>query len=93
MKSLLRMIWIVHGLMSALFACTAIMLIVIAARVAGLAVLGGLDWSAAQTIIEDMSLLAAVAVAWDIFIRLNRYVEELEPEAMAEAKREDRKFR
>ena len=167
MKSFLRMIWIVHGLMSALFACAAIMLIVIAARVAGLAVLGGLDWSAAQTIIEAMGLLAAAVVAlqiaetiikeevmrdadistptrvrrflsrffvvvvvalaieglvatfkalhedpsqlpyaasllaavgvllaaWGIFIRLNRYAEELEPEAMAEAKREDRKFK
>ena len=42
------------------------------------------------------SLLAAVGVllaAWGIFIRLNRYAEELEPEAMAEAKREDRKFK
>ncbi len=167
MKSFLRMIWIVHGLMSVLFACAAIMLVVIAARVAGLAILGGLDWTAAQAIIEAMGLLAAAVVAlqiaetifkeevmrdadistptrvrrflsrffvvvvvalaieglvatfkalhedpsqlpyaasllaavgvllaaWGIFIRLNRYAEELEPEAMAEAKREDRKFK
>ncbi|NMM07322.1 hypothetical protein [Polaromonas sp.] len=42
------------------------------------------------------SLLAAVAVllaAWGVFIRLNRYAEELEPEAMADAKREDRKLK
>jgi NAD/NADP transhydrogenase beta subunit len=42
------------------------------------------------------SLLAAVGVllaAWGVFIRFNRYAEELEPEAMAEAKREDRKLK
>jgi len=31
--------------------------------------------------------------AWGIFIRLNRYAEELEPEAMADAKREDKKLK
>ena len=167
MKSLLRMIWVVHGLMSALFACAAILLIVIAARMGGLAIINGMDWSAAQTIIEAMGLLAAAVVAlqiaetiikeevmrdadistptrvrrflsrffvvvivalaieglvatfkalhedpsqlpyaasllasvgillaaWGIFIRLNRYAEEIEPEAMAEAKREDKKFK
>lgn len=35
--------------------------------------------------------VAALLAAWGIFVRLNRYAEELEPEAMAEAKREDRK--
>jgi len=41
-------------------------------------------------------LLAAVGVllaGWGVFIRLNRYAEELEPEAMEAAKREDRKLR
>jgi hypothetical protein len=41
------------------------------------------------------SLLASVALllaGWGIFIRLNRYAEELEPEAMADAKREDKKL-
>lgn len=41
------------------------------------------------------SLLVAVGVllaGWGAFIRFNRYAEELEPEAMAEAKREDRKL-
>jgi len=51
---------------------------------------------------EDMThlthaamLIIAVGVllsAWGIFIRLNRYAEELEPEAMADAKREDKKL-
>jgi len=35
---------------------------------------------------------AALLAAWGIFIRLNRYAEELEPEAMQEAKMEDRKL-
>jgi hypothetical protein len=42
------------------------------------------------------SLLLAVAAllaGWGLFVRLNRYAEELEPEAMAAAKREDRKLR
>jgi hypothetical protein len=40
------------------------------------------------------SLLLATAgllAAWGVFVRFNREAEELEPEAMAEAKREDRK--
>ncbi|MGL6110395.1 MAG: hypothetical protein ACRC2B_09890 [Rubrivivax sp.] len=32
-------------------------------------------------------------VGWGVFIRMNRYAEELEPEAMAEAKREDKKLK
>ncbi len=42
------------------------------------------------------SILLSVGVilaGWGIFIRMNRYAEELEPEAMAEAKREDRKLK
>jgi hypothetical protein len=35
---------------------------------------------------------ALLLVAWAIFIRLNRSAEELEPEAMQAAKREDRKI-
>ncbi len=34
---------------------------------------------------------AALLLAWGLFIRFNRSAEELEPEAMQEAKREDRK--
>jgi formate hydrogenlyase subunit 3/multisubunit Na+/H+ antiporter MnhD subunit len=30
---------------------------------------------------------------WGVFVRLNRYAEELEPEAMEEAKREDKKLK
>jgi hypothetical protein len=35
---------------------------------------------------------AALLAAWGLFIRLNRSAEELEPEAMQQAKREDRKI-
>lgn len=41
-------------------------------------------------------LIIAVGVllsAWGVFIRMNRYAEELEPEAMAEVKREDEKLK
>lgn len=41
------------------------------------------------------SIICAVGlllVGWGVFVRLNRYAEELEPEAMAAAKREDKKL-
>ena len=167
MKSVVRIFRIAHGLMAALFAGSALMLITIAAHMGWLAFIGGLDRAAAQTIIEAVGLLAAAVVAlqiaetifeeevirnadisaptrirrflsrffvvvivalaieglvatfkaihedpaqllyaaiilvatgillaaWGFFVRLNRYAEELEPEAMAEAKREDRKLK
>ena len=167
MKTVLRLISTVHGLMAALFACAAVILIVIAARVGWTALTSGLDRAAAQGVIEAVGLLAAAVVAlqiaqtiveeevirdahisaptrvrrflsrflvvvivalaieglvatfksihedltqlpyaasllasvgvllagWGIFIRLNRYAEELEPEAMEAAKREDRKLK
>lgn len=43
---------------------------------------------AAALIVATATLLAA----WGVFVRLNRYAEELEPEAMEKAKREDRKL-
>ncbi len=54
-----------------------------------------------QAIHEDLAellyaaaLLSSVGIllaGWGFFIRMNRYAEELEPEAMAETKREDSK--
>ncbi|MET0167429.1 MAG: hypothetical protein ABW318_20800 [Vicinamibacterales bacterium] len=167
MKTVLRLISTIHGLMAILFACAALILIVVAARVAWVALLSGLDRSAAQGVIEAVGLLAAAVVAlqiaqtimeeevirdahisaptrvrrflsrflvvvvvalaieglvatfkaihedmtklayaasllisvgvvlagWGLFVRLNRYAEELEPEAMEAAKREDRKLK
>ena len=37
--------------------------------------------------------VAALLAGWGVFIRMNRYAEEIEPEAMAEAKREDAKLK
>ncbi|CAD1797011.1 hypothetical protein CPBF426_38810 [Xanthomonas arboricola pv. juglandis] len=36
------------------------------------------------------SCAALLLIAWGVFVKLNRSAEELEPEAMAETKREDR---
>ena len=167
MKPLLRVFRVVHGLMAALFAVAALMLIMISARMGWLAFAGSQDGLAAQTIIEAVGLLAAAVVAlqiaqtiaeeevirdanisaptrvrrflsrffvvimvalaieglvatfkavhedlahllyaasllgatgillaaWGVFVHLNRSAEELEPEAMAEAKREDKKVK
>lgn len=163
---MLRLFTFIHGFMAILFACAALMLIVIAARLGGVAFAGGLNRDAAQGIIEAIGLLAAAVVAlqiaqtiteeevirdaqisaptrvrrflsrfmvvvvvalvieglvatfkaayqdpvqllyaasivfsagallvgWGVFIRLNRYAEELEPEALAQAKSEDKKL-
>jgi hypothetical protein len=37
--------------------------------------------------------VGGMLAGWGVFIRLNRYAEELEPEAMQDAKREDSKLR
>lgn len=162
----MRAFAIIHGLMAVLFACAALMLVVVAAHMGWAALTSELDQAAAQEIIEAVGLLAAAVVAlqiaqtiaeeeviraahisaptrvrrflsrffvvvvvalaieglvatfkalhedpaqlpyaasilfsvgvilagWGVFIRLNRSAEELEPEAMAEAKREDQKL-
>lgn len=167
MKTMTAAFRFVHGLMALLFACAALMLVAIAARMGWLAFAGGLDQAAAQAIIEAVGLLTAAVVAlqisetiaeeevirnadisaptrvrrfvsrffvviivalaieglvatfkaihedpaqlpfaasllvavgillaaWGVFIRFNRYAEELEPEAMEDAKREDRKLK
>jgi hypothetical protein len=166
-KQLLRSFGFVHGFMALLFACAALMLIAIAARVGWAALAGGLNQAAAQGVIEAIGLLATAVVAlqiaqtiaeeevirdvhisaptrvrrflsrflvvvvvalaieglvatfkalhenpanlpyassvvagvalllvgWGLFVRMNRYAEELEPEAMEEAKVEDRKLK
>jgi preprotein translocase subunit SecG len=167
MKSLLRAFPVVHAVMALLFACAALMLVVIAAKVGWSAFVQDLTHATAQQIIEAVGLLAAAVVAlqiaqtiteeevvrsahvsgptrvrrflsrfvvvlavafaiealvvtfqaahgdtaklqfaavmvlavgallagWGAFIWLNRAAEELEPEAMQEAKREDRKLK
>jgi hypothetical protein len=49
-----------------------------------------------RLLLYPAALLAAAALllaAWGVFLRLNTFAEELEPEAMAEAKQEDEKLR
>ena len=49
-----------------------------------------------QLLVQASSIVAAVGVilaGWGVFIRLNVPAEELEPEAMEEAKKEDKKLR
>ncbi|VTU34988.1 hypothetical protein H6CHR_04331 [Variovorax sp. PBL-H6] len=166
MKWLRRVFSGIHAFMALLFACAALMLIAVSARIGWSAVGEGFDRAAAESIIEAVGLLAAAVVAlqvaqtiteeevvrdahisaptrvrrflsrfmvvivvalaveglvatfrardepaqllyagslvgsvalllagWGLFVRLNRSAEELEPEAMADAKREDRKLR
>src|SRR5512144_1973100 len=66
MKTLLRTISAVHGFMALLFACGAVALIIIAARVGWAAVSNGLDRVAAQGVIEAVGLLATAVVALQI---------------------------
>ena len=49
--------------------------------------LAGLAYAAALLVATS-----AVLAGWGVFVRQNRYAEELEPEAMQAAKREDRKL-
>jgi preprotein translocase subunit SecG len=167
MNSLLRAFPLVHAILAVLFACAALMLVVIAAKVGWNAFVQDLTSGTAQQIIEAVGLLAAAVVAlqiaqtiaeeevvrsahvsgptrvrrflsrfvvvlvvafaiealvvafqaahgdtaklqfaammvlavgallagWGAFIWLNRSAEEIEPEAMQEAKREDRKLK
>ena len=44
----------------------------------------------AASVLYSVGLLL---IGWGVFVRLNRYAEELEPEAMEAAKREDKKLR
>jgi hypothetical protein len=167
MRGLLRIVALLHGVMAALFAAAALILVIIASHMGWMALCNGLDKDSAQSIIEAIGLLAAAVVAlqiaqtiaeeeviraahvsgptrvrrflsrflvvlivaltieglvatfralhenpsqlpaaasilggtalllagWGVFIRLNVCAEDLEPEAMAEAKREDKKLK
>lgn len=75
--------------MAGLFACGALLLIAIAGMEGWRACALGLGMESARPLIEAIGLLSA----WGLFIALNRRAEELEPEAMEEAKREDEKMR
>lgn len=164
---LLRGFSVLHAILALLFACLAVMLVVISAREAWSVIGSDMGPETAQLVIEAVGVLAAAVVAlqisqtiteeevirsahisaptrvrrflsrfmvvvvvalaiealvatfrsahedstqllhaaamvlavggllagWGIFIRMNRYAEELEPEAMEEAKEEDEKLK
>ena len=73
-----------------------LVVIVVALSIEGLvATFKALHENPAQLPYAASILLAvgALLAGWGVFVRLNRYAEDLEPEAMQAAKREDRKLR
>lgn len=67
MRVLLRAFSVAHAVMAALFACAALMLMLIAAKVGWTAVTAnGLNQDGAQKLIEAVGLLAAAVVALQI---------------------------
>src|SRR5436305_372966 len=90
MKTVLRLISTVHGLMAILFAVAAVVLIVIAVRVGWAAVMVGLDRAAAQGVIESIGLLAAGVVALQIAQTITE--EEVVRDAQVSAPTRVRRF-
>jgi hypothetical protein len=73
-----------------------LVVIVVALAVEGLVVTFRGTHESGELLLYAASIVGATAallISWGVFIRLNRYAEELEPEAMREAKGEDRKLR
>lgn len=73
-----------------------LVVIVVAISIEGLvATFRAAHENAVQLIYAASILVSAgiLLVCWGLFIRLNRYAEELEPEAMAEAKSEDNRLK
>ena len=73
-----------------------LLVIVVAVAVEGLVAIFRAAHEDAMQLVYAASVLVSVGVllaGWGVFIRLNRYAEEIEPEAMAEAKAEDEKLK
>lgn len=66
MKPIQTLFRLIHCAMAFLFACAALLLIAIAARIGWQAVANGFDETAAQAIIEAVGLVAAAVVALQI---------------------------
>lgn len=66
MKSILRLYSLVHAALALLFAIGGIMLVAIAAHAGWMAMSGGLEVGAAESVIEAIGLLAAAVVAMQI---------------------------
>jgi hypothetical protein len=73
-----------------------LVVIVVALAVEGLVATFRAAHEESVQLLHASALILAVGVllaGWGVFVRLNRYAEELEPEAMQEAKKEDRKLK
>jgi len=73
-----------------------LVVVVVAIAIEGLVATFRAAHENSSQLIFAASILVAAGVllaAWGVFIRLNRYAEEIEPEAMAEAKGEDKKLK
>jgi hypothetical protein len=72
-----------------------LVVVVVAIAIEGLVATFRASHEEASHLLYAAAILGAGALlllAWGVFIRMNRYAEELEPEAMAEAKSEDKKL-
>lgn len=70
--------------------------IVVALAIEGLVATFRASHEGATLLLHAAAMVTAVGVlmgGWGLFIRLNRYAEELEPEAMEDAKQEDEKLK
>jgi hypothetical protein len=73
-----------------------LVVVVVALAIEGLVATFRASHEGPELLLYSAALVAASGVllaCWGMFVRLNRYAEELEPEAMAEAKKEDRKLK
>jgi hypothetical protein len=73
-----------------------LVVIVVALAVEGLVATFRAAQDGSGELLQASALIVAVGVllaGWGVFIRMNRYAEEIEPEAMQEAKKEDRKLK
>ena len=73
-----------------------LVVVVVALTIEGLVATFKASHAAPENMLYAASMVLAAGgllAGWGLFIRLNRYAEELEPEAMAEAKREDQKLK
>ena len=73
-----------------------LLVVVVAVAIEGLVATFRAAHEDSVQLVYAASILVSAGVllaGWGVFIRLNRYAEDIEPEAMAEAKAEDRKLK
>jgi hypothetical protein len=73
-----------------------LVVVLVALTIEGLVITFRATHEGHELLLYGASIVAAAGLllaGWGVFVKLNRAAEELEPEAMAEAKREDRKLK